>query len=99
MEAWDHIAPEWPPHAWRWFEQATGTSKKRYAELIAVERVREAAFAKWGLALEYVSLTFRRRRVFICVGFQDRVEQELEFVGPTICDAAWACIQALGGGE
>ena len=74
-----------------------GITRKRYAELIAVERVREAAEAKGKL------MTFRYTveagRHFFLVAWKYLDALPVEKSGPTLCDAAWACIQALGGGE
>jgi len=112
MEAWEHIAPEWPPvikgnkphgpqEAWSWFEEDSGITRKRYAELIAVERVEQAARAKYGDPAR-LSVNWLSSEVVIHV-YSPKTEGPSNLrdraTGPTLCDAAWACIQALGGGE
>ena len=72
-----------------------GIARKRYAELIAVERVREVAQVHYGCPVS-VSVTHGTVfRFFLITKGLDGCRVE----GPTLCDAAWACIQALGGGE
>ena len=83
-----------------------GITRKRYAELIAVERVREVVRATG----KYNNCTLEHHD-FIAAGsvlhkirITDVDSYEEVFTvdswdGPTICDAAWACIKALGGGE
>ena len=67
--------------------------RKRYAELIAVERVREVAESSgWALIAVHMEAP---RLAFIV----DNGQMTVSHGGPTPCDAAWACIQALGGGE
>ncbi len=79
-----------------------GTPRKRWAELIAVERVREAAEAEYGYDSFWVDYTyFSDGRHCLLVSSEYAKNGPLAFrgQGPTICDAAWECIQALGGGE
>ncbi len=89
--------------AWGSFELATEMDRKRYAELIAVERVREAAEAKHGRsALDGVIVIAKihpESCVFEIVWRDALSVYKSEYSGPTLCDAAWECIQALGGGE
>jgi len=81
--------PEATESSWAWF----GIARKRYAELIAVERVREVAGGRFTYSespeLGHVFI------VYSGVAYPSAVK----FTGPTLCDAAWAVIQALGGGE
>ena len=77
-----------------------GITRRRYAELIAPQRVREAAdrvprFA--GIDTQHrlgVAYVFD---VLVAGGLGLRVHARGS--GPDICTAAWAAIQALGGGE
>ncbi len=72
---------------------AFGTPRKCHAELIAVERVREVAESSgWALIAVHMEAP---RLAFIV----DNGQRTVSHGGPTLCDAAWACIQALGGGE
>lgn len=66
-----------------------GITRKRYAELIAVERVR-ALVGPCSISI------YRDGSVRIWDTYKAPVGG---WSGPTLCDAAWACIQALGGGE
>ena len=86
--------------------EAFGITRKRYAKLIAVERVRVVVRATG----KYNNCTLEHHD-FIAAGsvlhkirITDVDSYEEVFTvdswgGPTICDAAWACIKALGGGE
>ncbi len=78
-----------------------GITRKRYAELIAVERVEQAARAKYGDPAR-LSVNWLSSEVVIHV-YSPKNEGPSNLrdrsCGPTLCDAAWACIQALGGGE
>ena len=77
-----------------------GTPRKRWAELIAVERVRE--HLKYLPAPAGLNIIERNGHFDISVlvfGLCNRTEVYKRGQGPTLCDAAWACIQALGGGE
>jgi len=91
-EAWEHIAGELPQGAWKALS-ILGITKRAYAELIAPQRVREAAEAKgWTLIavhMEAPGLAF----------VVDNGRKTVAHAGPDICSAAWAAIQALGGGE
>lgn len=84
-----------------WFAWAShsGITRKRYAELIAVEAVKQAAAKKPGNAVGYwVDYTFfgdGKRHEFRVASNLNPLE--FRGAGPTLCDAAWACIQALGG--
>ena len=112
MEAWEHIAPEWPPgtpdgtigladEAWFEYERATAISKKRYAELIAVERVREAVERRTGKRSFSYSFCEEMGHGFSCwiaSGNEGR-SYRVRGNGPDICTAALATIKALGGGE
>ena len=77
-----------------------GITRRRYAELIAVERVREVADAKIpeGHNVE-VCFCSLGRVIFDVVSPIDAQSLFGHGQGPTLCDAAWACIPALGGGE
>ncbi len=109
-ESWEHIAPELPPGArgsgkwgadaaWKWFTKDTGITRKRYAKLIAVERVREVAAKWWGDELD-ICVAISTQAVAIAVGRPEPGRPSpIEVTGPTLCDAAWEVIQALGGGE
>jgi len=80
-----------------------GITRKRYAELIAPQRVREAAEQKHGYRLSAVcwTETFAGFRVSVSHvgtdGLLRHVGSGAEFTD--ICTAAWVAIQALGGGE
>lgn len=80
-----------------------GITRKRYAKLIAVERLWVAAGAKYGRsALDGVIVIAKihpESCVFEIVWRDALSVYESEYFGPTLCDAAWACIKALGGGE
>lgn len=98
-EVWRGERSECIRSAW----EAFGITRKRYAELIAVERVREVAGAKYGRpALDGVIVIAKIHPdscVFEIVWRDALSVYESEYSGPTLCDAAWACIKALGGGE
>ncbi len=81
--------------AWRNF----GPTRKRYAELIAVERVREVAAEKWGGQPDTSAHQSKRFSAFTVSVSGVYIGQSATGRGPTLCEAAWACIQALGGGE
>ena len=100
QSAWvEHDSPE-QARAWAW---ACLGGRKRYAELIAVERVRVAAEAKYGRsALDGVIVIAKihpESCVFEIVWRDALSVYESEYSGPDICTAALATIQALGGGE
>jgi len=122
MEAWEHIAPELPPGAfrrgeafcwgqwtsatpaglWKHFRWHSGITRKRHAELIAVERVREAARKKHPKCTVRLLDNAECWPQFDVLIFDRDLESWITVScgsGPTLCDAAWACIQALGGGE
>jgi len=93
-----------PAGLWRHFRHYTGITRKRYAELIAVERVRGVAGEKWGVCVISVSMFTDGEDFSLSVwapkGSPNALDGKLvDAEGPTLCDAAWACIQALGGGE
>ncbi len=75
-----------------------GTPQKSWAELIAPGLVREAAAEAWG---EHAKVAVEYGRDWVCIRVMGAPYQHapIEHERPTICDAAWACIQALGGGE
>ena len=86
-----------PDFCWSHFDAATGITRKAYAELIAPGLVREAAIEKHG-----------RRDLAVQHTHGDGIQafEVLRWgkvlargIGYDLCDAAWACIQALGGGE
>ncbi len=76
-----------------------GTPRKRWAELIAVERVREVAAKKWGGQPDTSAHQSKRFSAFTVSVSGVYIGQSATGRGPTLCNAAWACIQALGGGE
>ena len=95
-EVWRGRKGECARRAW----DAFGITRKRYAELIAVERVREAAGDKVSdpFDVEVMVQAQGVARIWVVCP----VDARFQFgygQGPTLCDAAWACIQALGGGE
>jgi len=118
-QAWEHIAPEWPPgtvdcrfwvgtelysdpdEAWSAYEELTETPRKRYAELIAPQRVREAAEAYDGEphAIAFGFSPGDGWRVTVEHAGHVATHPLVQEDGPDICTAAWAAIQALGGGE
>ena len=84
---------------WEAWEHKSGITRKRYAELIAVERVREVAAKWWGDELD-ICVAISTQAVAIAVGRPEPGRPSpIEVAGPTLFDAAWACIHALGGGE
>lgn len=92
-------AAEW---CWWFF----GITRKRYAELIAPERVREVALGKLGEDLSGVEMSNETHTgagawfiVYERVGGKGWASEHCRGHGHTLCDAAWAAIQALGGGE
>ncbi len=100
-----------PENAWRAFTQYTKITRKRYAEFIAMDLVREVVlrirrFRNCTLAYHnFIALN----SVHHCIKITDVDSYGEVFTvemweGPTLCDAAWECIQelnieALGGGE
>ena len=102
MEAWEELAPELPPgpcadHGWPGFERVTGITRKRYAELIAPGLVRKAAIEKHGESELGVSHTHGDGiHAFEVLRWGSVLARGIDY---DLCDAAWACIQALGGGE
>ncbi len=86
--------------AWACFTGKTGITKRAYAELIAPQRVREAAEAKVGeghnVEVHFCSLG---RVIVDVVSPIDARRLFGHGQGPDICTAAWEAIQALGGGE
>jgi len=90
-----------PEDAWRAFTRYTKITRKRYAELIAVELVREVAEAYDGRehAVSFGYSPGDGWRVTVEHGDAIAPHPLVQVDGPTLCDAAWACIQALGGGE
>jgi len=79
-----------------------GITRKRYAELIAVERVREVAREKHPKCTVRLLDNAECWPQFDVLIFDRDLESWITVScgsGPTLCDAAWACIQALGGGE
>ena len=89
--------PEATESSWAWF----GSTRKRHAEQIAVERVREAAEAEYGYDSFWVDYTYFSdgRHCLLVSSEYAKNGEAFRGQGPTLCDAAWACIQALGGGE
>jgi len=76
---------------------AFGITRKRYAELIAVELVREAAIEKHGESELGVGHTHGDGiHAFEVLRWGKVLARGIDY---DLCDAAWACIQALGGGE
>ncbi len=82
---------------WGTWERRSGITRKAYAELIAPGLVRVAAIEKHG-----------RRDLAVQHTHGDGIQafEVLRWgkvlargIGYDLCDAAWACIQALGGGE
>ena len=83
-----------------------GITRKRYAELIAPGLVREAAEKALGDDLRCVEMSdeVKQGRGSCFIVYAQREDEgwpreHFRGHGPTICDADWACIQALGGGE
>ncbi len=88
--------------AWRTWERATGITRKRYAELIAPGLVREVAREKHPKCTVRLLDNAECWPQFDVLIFDRDLESWITVScgsGPTICDAAWSCIQALGGGE
>ncbi len=86
--------------------QAFGTPQKSWAKLIAPGLVREAAEKALGDDLRCVEMSdeVKQGRGACFIVYAQREDEgwpreHFRGHGPTICDAAWACIQALGGGE
>jgi len=105
-QAWEHIAPKLPPgpcadHGWPGFERVTGITRRAYAELIAPQRVREAAEAYDGEphAIAFGFSPGDGWRVTVEHAGHVATHPLVQEDGPDICTAAWAAIQALGGGE
>jgi len=79
--------------AWRCF----GITRRAYAELIAPQRVREAA-ERFGELWRF-SFSVEHDIVSFSVAWRTANLDPIEASGPDICTAACAAIQALGGGE
>jgi len=102
MEAWEHIAPELPPGAFRrgeafcWGQWTSATPAGLWKHL------REAARKKHPKCTVRLLDNAECWPQFDVLIFDRDLESWITVScgsGPTLCDAAWACIQALGGGE
>ena len=112
MEAWEELAPEYPPgapteitslghlpnpvNAWRAFTRQTKITRKAYAELIAPGLVRKAATDAWG---EHVKVLFEFGRDWVCIRITGAPYHHapIEHEKRDICTAALATIKALRG--
>ncbi len=88
--------------AWREWERASGGTRRKYAELIALDRVREAAQEKTRSPLHIGTLHETETgwwTITVEAHHPDGWEHYADEYGPTLCDAAWAAIQAMPSTE
>ena len=89
---WDNARGSQVDFAWAKF----GISRRKYAELIAPQRVREAAEAVYG---SYTFVHKHNENGHAFHVFAMRTDDIAQGAGLDICTAAWAAIVALKGGE
>lgn len=83
-----------PEDAWDDYENMTDTSRKQYTEDIAIRLVREAARLKFGVCDVQLNCC-GPNGAFVLMVEAFGPEPRARTKGPTLCDAALACIRAL----